>query len=211
MRTIQKGPQPACLVTYQADPAADFESISGACKDAVRDALVRDQGGVCCFCMDRIRPGRFEMKVAHMHSQTGHEDRALRYANLFGACLGGQGKVRKFQHCDTYQGNQDLHTRLDHPTLRLEAVVRYDRDGRISAPSNTVLDREIDDVLNLNEDGLCRKRRDVLNGLLGALRHLKGAWSKALLDQKRREWESPGPDGYRPFYGVVLYYLDRRQ
>lgn len=216
MRTIQKGPQPPCLVEYQAAsrravPRPKFDDVLGPCKDALRQALVRDQGSVCCYCMDRIRADRASMKVAHWQSQHLHPDRVFDFANLFGACLGSKDKPRNRQHCDTYQGDRDFHTQLDHPTLRIERLVRYTRKGRVSAPDDPKLNSEIDEVLNLNEDDLCRKREDVLNGFLDAMRRRHaGPWSEAVLTKERSDWSTPGRKGYRPFFGVVIELLDRR-
>ena len=78
-------------------------------KDVLRHALVTEQGGICCYCMGRIRSGCHD-----------HEDRALASLGVIGAietdelrytgtcsaaCLGGAGAaVAEYQHCDTRKG-----------------------------------------------------------------------------------------------------------
>jgi len=48
---------------------------------------VREQRGLCCYCMKMIRAAHGAMKIEHWHSQTGHRDEQLRYTNLLGACM----------------------------------------------------------------------------------------------------------------------------
>lgn len=55
MRAIHKGNEPPLLRAYRAVPGAlydgaDFTPI----KDQIRDALLRDQHALCCYCLRRI-------------------------------------------------------------------------------------------------------------------------------------------------------------
>src|SRR5437016_11099382 len=99
MRPIVKGAEPMSLATHRAKPNADYDNYSK--KGDLRESLVRDQGGLCCYCMQRIHPDETRMKVEHWLCQKDHGAQALDYGNLLGACLGGEGRPRRFQHCDT--------------------------------------------------------------------------------------------------------------
>jgi hypothetical protein len=68
MRAIAKRAEPAELVRYRAVPGAvydggDFTLV----KDAIRRALLAEQGHLCAYCMQRISAET--MKVEHWHSR----------------------------------------------------------------------------------------------------------------------------------------------
>ena len=106
MRTIIKGAEPASLTQHRLTPHSDYANYMD--RNGLRAALVTDQQGLCCYCMGRIRSEHDKMKIEHWHSQTKYQDEQLDYRNLLGACLGGEGRPRKFQHCDTRKGCLDL-------------------------------------------------------------------------------------------------------
>ena len=87
MRTITKGDEPASLVKHRATAHADYENYPD--KDTLRSHLVREQRGLCCYCLSRIRPTADTMKIEHWHSQDEFSSEQLDYSNLLGACLGG--------------------------------------------------------------------------------------------------------------------------
>ena len=58
MRHIEKGPEPVQWMQYrlnQGPPAPRYEDAPGPALQAVREALLRDQGWLCAYCMKRIR------------------------------------------------------------------------------------------------------------------------------------------------------------
>lgn len=52
MRTLQKGPEPATLTQHRQQPHADYDNYAD--KAALRQALVAEQRGLCCYCQSRI-------------------------------------------------------------------------------------------------------------------------------------------------------------
>jgi uncharacterized protein (TIGR02646 family) len=103
MRAIQKSDEPPSLTQHRASGNAyyvpDYDNYQR--KDDLRDSLVAEQGAICCYCLQRIRPTQDGMKIEHWHCQRHHGDEQLDYGNLLGACLGGQGQPPDRQHCDT--------------------------------------------------------------------------------------------------------------
>ena len=53
MRAITKGPEPVSLTAHRQTPHCDYDNY--AAKDDLRNALVSEQRGLCCYCMGRIR------------------------------------------------------------------------------------------------------------------------------------------------------------
>ena len=110
MRAIQKGTEPTSLARHRSsssgDYVADYDNYQH--KDELRQSLVTEQGKICCYCMQRIEPTENGMKIEHWHSQRHYPTERLDYANLLGACLGGEGQPPNQQHCDTRKGESEL-------------------------------------------------------------------------------------------------------
>ena len=67
-------------------------------KNDLRIALVRAQGWLCCYCMNRITPDN--STIEHFLPQSQFKEEEVRYSNLFLACRYSRGKAKKEQHCD---------------------------------------------------------------------------------------------------------------
>ena len=62
MRTIAKGREPQSLTAHRKTAHSDYGNYGH--KDELRTALVAEQRGLCCYCMDRIRNDRVT-KIEH--------------------------------------------------------------------------------------------------------------------------------------------------
>ena len=87
MRNIVKTAEPASLAQHRHTPYADYDNYDD--KDTLREHLVSDQRGLCCYCMSRIRPDADHMKIEHWRSQKEYPDKQLDYGNMLASCLGG--------------------------------------------------------------------------------------------------------------------------
>ncbi len=121
MRTIVKRKEPASLTQHRSSPGATYENYRD--KDALRIHLVEEQGGLCCYCLSRVRAEPGKMKIEHWHCQDNYESEQLNYSNMLGACMGNEGKLVRDQHCDTRKGNRDL-SRNPAPRRRSDPVSR---------------------------------------------------------------------------------------
>lgn len=207
MRQIHKGAEPRALRAHRL-AGGRFADAQGESrwKEQTQDQILRDQGGLCCYCMARIT--RSDMKVEHYLCQDDHADRDCDWDNLFGACQGGAGLAPAQQHCDTRKGNAALTL---HPAGNIEPFLRHLADGSLASP-NPDYQRDIDTTLNLNVEKLRRARLGVLEGVLHVLtRAMSGAWKPARLQEELTRWESRDQDdNFREFAQVVVYYLRRR-
>ena len=165
MKPIVKGNEPPSLTRHRQTPHSDFDNYRE--KDELRHALVEEQRSICCYCMCRIRNDRFGMKIEHWRSRTAHRDEQLSYTNLLAACRGGEGQPGKVQHCDTKKGNRDLHWNPADPEHHGHIATRisYRPDGYIVS-DDPDLDRDLNQVLNLNFAAIRRGRRAVFVGVL---------------------------------------------
>ena len=211
MRTIHKGQEPRSLTEHRRssrdDFTADYENYRE--KDDLRASLAAEQGYICCYCMQRIRPTREGMKVEHWHCQSNYGDEQLRYGNLLGACLGNKGQPRTYQHCDTYKEDADLSRNPAEPSHRVEELVQYLGNGCIVS-SNGEFDREMNEVLNLNHPYLVEGRKKALEGFKMGLSK-RGTIGKDTLNRMiEKLCETTGSKGLEPFCGVIVYWLRKR-
>jgi uncharacterized protein (TIGR02646 family) len=207
MRAIQKGQGPQSLVQHRANEHADYDNYQQ--KDDLRLSLAAEQGGICCYCMQRIRPTPETMKIEHWRCQTNYPDQQLDYANLLGACPGGQGRPPNLQHCDTSKGDRDICRNPANPAHNVEAFVSFLADGTIESSDATFND-EIQSVLNLNLLLMKRNRRAALDTFKQTLAG-RGGLNKGQLEREYVQWSSAGQGGLLPEYcQVVLYWLRKR-
>ena len=50
MKHITKGQEPQSLIRHRKQPHSDYDNYTE--KDELREALLAEQGGICCYCMD---------------------------------------------------------------------------------------------------------------------------------------------------------------
>jgi uncharacterized protein (TIGR02646 family) len=204
MRTIQKGPEPATLTQHRQQPHADYDNYAD--KATLRQALVAEQRGLCCYCQSRIRATPEGMKIEHWQCQASHPGRQLDFGNLHGACLGGHGRPEREQHCDTRKGNDGLCFSVCDPAHPIERKIRFLGDGTIKA-DDAAIEEALNAVLNLNLPRLVSNRKAVL-----------AAFQQRLQDGRRvdpaRElpkWDGSEPGDLPEFAQVVVYWLRKKQ
>ena len=207
MRTIIKRSEPASLAQHRCSQHADFDNYSD--KAVLRTSLVSEQRGLCCYCLSPIQPQNNAMKIEHWHSQTKFPAEQLDYPNLLGTCLGNEGQPRKRQHCDTHKGDDTLSKNPANQSHRIESLFRFTADGTTESDDPT-LNREINDVLNLNLPFLKNNRKAALEGFKAAL-DKRGTLQRPTLERLLRDWNGESHSNFlRPYCQVVVYWLRKR-
>lgn len=212
MRTITKGVEPASLTEHCRMSYSDYDNYKE--KDELREALVKEQRGLCCYCMGQISSDWGTMKVEHWRSQKRYPCKQLDYSNLLGACLGGDEERRsrkssRFQHCDTYKKDKDLRWNPADPSHDIETRILYTADGSIESDDD-VFNTQLNEVLNLNLSSLMTQRKLVLDAILEWWEHEKkqGPVPRERFEQKRDQWTG-GEGTLRPYCQVVVWWLDQ--
>jgi uncharacterized protein (TIGR02646 family) len=205
MRHIDKGPEPRALKRHRSKLQARYDQFP---KDVLHRALARDQGYLCAYCMQRIAPDIEHMKVEHWKAQSTHRDLELDWHNMLGVCKGGEGKVHRLQHCDSFRGNRDL---VINPLKHPEQYMSYTNQGEIRAKRSDI-QRDIDKALNLNLNTLQRSRRQAWNAVHEELERAGDkAFTPAALRRKIRGLKQKDQKGkYRPFCEVMIFLLEKR-
>jgi uncharacterized protein (TIGR02646 family) len=202
MRTIQKNGEPASLTSHRKQPHASYDNYED--KDTLRQSLVAEQRGLCCYCQSRIRPDAAGMKIEHWQCQAEYPDRRLDYRNLLGACLGGEGRPNHEQHCDTRKGNRDLCFCPADPAHPIEQRIKFLGNGEIASDDDAI-NTALNDILNLNLAQLVSNRKAVLDafkrrlgrGNLNAARELK-------------KWDGSQPGDLPEYAQVMVYWLEKK-
>jgi uncharacterized protein (TIGR02646 family) len=210
MRTIQKGAEPRSLLEYRKTADAHYDGYQD--KQEVRDQLVLEQRGLCCYCQSRIRANSAGMKIEHWQSQSTNKypERQLDYSNMLGACFGGQKNGEKSprdkHHCDTLKGDADLGfclTDRDHP---VERHLHFLGDGRIQS-SVAEIQSDIDEVLRLNLIRLQENRKSVLKAFQERL-----VSGKPLdISKELPKWDGTQAGELPEFAQVIVYWLNKKQ
>ena len=210
MRAISKGREPRSLVEHRTNTHSAYANYAD--KDDLRASLVRDQRGLCCYCMARVEPTGAGMKIEHWQCQENYPTRQLDYSNMLGACLGGEGQPGDKQHCDTRKGKQELKFNPADPAHSIEQRIQFEIDGSITS-SDSTFKAQLNDVLGLNLPVLKNRRKAVVDGLVGWLRayrmrHHRGPDVATL--QRIRAQQVPSIGQLEPFVHVAVWWLDQR-
>lgn len=209
MRDITKLSEPKALTAYRAQPDAQYDGPEFTpVKVEIRKGLLQEQGHLCAYCMQRIKAEK--MKVEHWQSQKEYPLRQLDYSNLLGCCMGGEGKPRNQQTCDTRKGDLALKYNPAQRAHAIQSKVRYKGDGRIDS-TDTDFNQQIDSVLNLNHKRLVSNREEVLEGVRQELARKPGRRSKSEILKLLEQVKKPGSDNQlKPFVGLLIDYLNKR-
>lgn len=202
MRTIHKNHEPNSLTAHRKQPHADFDNYED--KDALRQLLVEEQHGLCCYCQSRIRPCRESMKIEHCQCQKRYPGLQLDYHNLLGACLGGHGQLKHEQHCDTHKGDEDLCFCLVDPAHPIEKHIKFLGNGEIQSDDERI-DTAINQILNLNISKLVNNRKAVFDAFVNRLdrRELNS-------EHELQKWDGSQPGDLPEFAQVTVYLLKKK-
>lgn len=171
MRTIQKGAPPPAAVRLHAQRATWGEEGPGD-KEALRDAAIVEQRGLCAYCNGRLLRDS-TTSLEHWRPRSDPNTSHFEWRNLLAVCPGGQHdewlrvdkKLMSPLHCDKSRGNRSLSINPIAPAPDTEALVKYLPDGKVAA-NDTRYEVELLQTLNLNAAALVRSRRSVIDAVL---------------------------------------------
>ncbi len=209
MRAIEKGTEPPRLKLYRLQVGAVYDGpLFTIVKDQIREYLLKEQGHLCAYCMQRIQAK--SMKVEHWHCQDNYSTEQLIYRNMLGVCKGNEGQSPANQTCDTRKGNSDLLFNPAASTHRVQLRIRYDGYGKISS-DNITFDAQLNSILNLNWTRQEKNRKSVWSAVTDVLSRTQGACSRPQIQQLITKWSTADSDGMMKEYcDVAIYYLAKK-
>jgi uncharacterized protein (TIGR02646 family) len=217
VKYIEKGEEPEEFTRWKATqvPAPVWDSFSGSSgiKQRLHQALMAEQGYICCYCGTRIS-GQRDSHIEHFRPRYRYPGEAFKYSNLLASCEGGTNQAVKpgEQHCG-HRKDQWYDCALTVSPLdpACERRFRYTLAGEIRPVEEPDRDRAAQTTierLGLNSPHLLGARK-------AALSHLS-----RLLDQSRpldREklnrliigyGQKDARGRYTPFCVALLYVLN---
>lgn len=205
MKYILKGNEPRSLLEHKVQVGANYDNSP---KEDIREALLEEQGNLCCYCLKRITKG--DMKIEHWKPQHPYVELELVYKNMLGACYGNEGKPKHLQCCDTYKGNTEI--TINPLSTSCESFIKFTYDGRVVS-DNVDINRDLNQTLNLNIQSIVNNRKSVIDGVMETLerKYPKQQWTKAIIQKELNKWDSKNPEGkYNEYCQVAVYYLKKR-
>lgn len=209
MRVINKESEPTKLKKYRQKTEAVYDGpLFTPVKDQIREFLLKEQGYLCAYCMQRIHS--HAMKIEHWHCQTKYPSEQLSYRNMLGVCKGNEGQAPSNQTCDTRKRDQDIDFNPssihDHEKIK----IRYDAYGKIRS-DNPSFDKQINDTLNLNVQLLQRNRKKVWDSVTKVLNRTQGKCSESTIKSLINTWCKTNDHGELLEYcDVAIYYLKKK-
>lgn len=209
---IQKGKEPESLTSYKKQPHASYAGYEE--KEELREALLRDQGYICAYCMRRIENDRYSMKIEHWkaQSQLETEEEKLDFRIMLGVCDGCRGSTDKYTTCDEHRHNAELVVNpLDQTMMD---TISYDRNGYIKS-TDAGINEDLNNVLNLNcEQAVSRivlNRKSIYRECQNQLMKIqaRGNWKKSTLQKVMRQYEGKADGRYSEYVGVPLYLIKK--
>lgn len=200
------------LTEYQGDYN---DLLDTGVKPALQDSLCKEQGYLCCYCMQLIQPqGCLKdmekdvkcMRLEHFKCQKRHKDLKFEYSNMMAACHGFNRMELSEKHCDVKKGSSEL--KYSPAKGNIEQYISYMPDGTILS-TDPEFDEQLNDVLSLNAAYLKNNRSSVratVNRYLKANGWTDGNKKKLLAD-----FEVPNSNGeLKEYCGVAIYYLKKK-
>jgi uncharacterized protein (TIGR02646 family) len=232
MKLIQKSKEPNNLQEHRGIDGTNYESFSrdiglGEIEppSGLRGILLTDQGFICAYCMKRI-PHKFiekeivkdDFKIEHHTHQKSQEsiDKNLdiTFSNMLACCMGNEGQKETFQTCDTRKGKKALTiSPLNVAHIR---TLKYAPDGSIHSTDDD-FEKEINKVLNLNEDNLKRQREAIYKLIERIVKteftkpYLTRAEKNNYLESQIHWWNSKKDGKFSEFCMVAITYLKSRK
>ena len=174
MRFIRKNSEPESLTQYKKQSGAYYDGYDK--KDDVREALLKEQGYLCGYCMKRLESCN-QVKIEHIVPQSRlveDEKAALDYHIMIGVCYGNEGHPKRELTCDAHRGNDDLTVSPFSETSI--SLIKYRSDGTIYS-DNLDINKDLNSTLNLNYNGfgvyLKDNRKEVLLACKNKLKTMK--------------------------------------
>lgn len=176
MRHITKSDEPLSFVAWKAEANEEWQPIwdnlQNPEKHHLRNALVREQFSICCYCTKRISVD--DAHIEHLQPRRDYSHLALTYSNLLACCVEDPAAPHE-RHCGAAKGHWYDPLRFISPMqIDCEKYFRYTAAGEIHtsayAPNGDAT--QTIEILNLNANVLIRLREFEIDGLLAGLDEL---------------------------------------
>ncbi len=198
----------------QADSANARMAFDLLDKSIIRKQLIKEQHGLCAYCMRRINDSKKMNRTVIEHWMPIDADfsQALNYSNMMVCCDGGRmnDDAHRIMHCDASKGNRVI--AISPYNKEQMDKIRYDRNGRVyTSPEDKVLEKDINQVLHLNEAAdLVYGRMQTYKNFETYIKGLDRKGKSISTAVRKKVEEISNAKEYDEYAGVWLYLLKRK-
>lgn len=136
----------------EGDTAAIRACFDQLPKDIIRNSLIKEQKGLCAYCMRRLEPDGFHTQIEHWYPLSRDKSKALSYSNMLGVCDGGKSSDhRKKVLCCDASKNDETEMAVNPLDFSQMQQIAYLSDGTIYTVSkDKKLEKDLNETLKLN-------------------------------------------------------------
>ena len=206
MIQIIKSNEPDCLKALRNNEENNYDNLQDECLTITRNLLSDDQKGLCAYCQRVLEPSIF---IEHYIPQTVDDSKVLMYSNFLGVCSGKYYLNRKtgkhIEFCSCSRGNKYLSV---NPELNSSiSTIYYDDENKVRS-SNSKIDIDLNDILNLNFEELCLDRNNAYTNLIKSIFELGQKFKLTKIDIYKKVLKS-FDDRPVEFLGFLVFRLQK--
>lgn len=181
-----------------------YDELSHNDKNRLKSYLISEQGGICAYCMCRIKSET--STIEHYNPRSLKPELSLYYNNLFAVCINGRNDTKCDRQCDVSRGDTALTL---NPCRESDMKhIRYKSNGEIVSDIDS-FNTDLTVTLNLNNQTLKNNRKSALKSALIAIqKHNKGLWKKEYIQKWYNYYIGQEPKS--KFVGIILFELEKR-
>lgn len=215
MLYIKKQAEPQQLIDDKRNGLKSYLEITSTTKNAIKEALLNEQGYLCAYCMQRIsiENATIEHYIAQNPKDIqADESLSIAYNNMLAVCGGNVGLDRRKNEliCDKHRGNISLTVNpLDEYSIE---KISYKADGTIYSHEADI-QNDLDKTLNLNCEAVLLKqnRKSVLDAVKRDIfRKSNNIISKRQIENMLTKMQQKKEGKYIPFVGIAIWYLKKK-
>lgn len=210
MRYIQKASEPVSFTKWKLQKTENSQPKwkNLRKKTIVKDALLKEQGYICCYCESQV--SKENSHLEHLQPKSKYPDLLFEYGNLLASCQGeSEDHLPKPSHCGHHKDDwYDKHLLVSPFDPTCTNFFRFTEAGEIlpthdlskaTAASTTI------EKLGLNIDKLKRLRKSAIEGVLD------DEFDELTETEKRKliqYFDLPDENGqYQEFCSALIYLL----
>lgn len=138
--------------------------------ETLREQLRQEQKGLCCYCC-QILPEK--VTIEHLKARKNFPDLTFNYNNLLLSCKPNPQNHDPIQ-CDKSKGDEELD--LTPLMKECDVEIKLNLTGKLEWKTDRA--EHAINLLNLNNQDLCKRRKDLLDGLYESILDLDLEFSK---------------------------------
>lgn len=177
---------------------ATFDDLVASEKRNLKEELIKEQYGLCCYCMKKIE--WYNSHVEHFVPRSVDSSIEMDYFNLLASCNGYEEDKENCGHKKSDWYNEYL--TVSPLTDLCESIFKYMVDGRIE--SDDMRGKETIKRLELDNDLLKRARKSAI--------YMSGLFDDDFDDEMRKElleeYSTPVNGELSPFCKAITYCLE---